>query len=175
MFNFKVLIILLIFSSCSSLTENIIKKDNFKIKNGRFNNLSWNDSTVFRRSSWYKELTLMFDLYLQKIDSNSPFFNWYSESEQEKIKSCEESYIGISYSIDSKKVSQALFYSEMEKNGFENFPVRGFKDHLKVHPIFDKKNMKLYKINGFCLVDKSKYSSQSLIVNFPGFSSTKVN
>ena len=169
------LILLSVILSCSNMSENVARHHHFEMKSGRFEKNTWTDSIIFHRTSWYQELSLVFDIFLYRIDATSPFFQWFSDSEKEKITSCEESFVSLSYQIDTNKITQSNYTEEMQKNGFENFVLTEFKRNMQLHPVFDKQNLKLYKIQGFCLASSKRTVGDPIFINFPGFNTIHAN
>jgi hypothetical protein len=170
-------IILFLFLSlqfaCSNQSKNNVKEGNFVLKGGKLNQDFWEDEIKFKRTTWFTELTMVFDLYLAKVDDSSPFYNWLGVAEKSYIKDrCQSVYLALSYSMDSEKISQPFFKEQMSKVGLSQFTLTDFKSHLRLHPQYEPANLRLYQINGYCaekLVDEN-----SFLINLPGFNTTSI-
>ncbi len=156
---------------CSNLTQNLIRKGEFTIYRGVFEDKFWNTKLRFYRLSWYRELSLFFELLIVNIPKGSPFNNWFSESEKDTVKNCTTFFVTIAYSMDHKKISQRMFINEMEANDLEEVAIVTFAKNLELHPDFDKSALGQYRIRGFC--SKTKEINK-IYINFPGFNKTNV-
>ncbi|PIP94640.1 MAG: hypothetical protein COW00_08990 [Bdellovibrio sp. CG12_big_fil_rev_8_21_14_0_65_39_13] len=160
-------IISLLLISCSSQTKNMISSGDLVLKGGVFKTQKWSDPLTFERKSWYKEFTLLFDVLYQKIDLQSPFAQWYSESEKESINSCSEALLVVSYHLDAKRISYSMFKEQMSKAGYEEFALEEFGQNLKLHPDYEYLSLSLHKVHGFCR--KGTSLDSDLRISFPGF------
>lgn len=162
------LLALAILASCSTLNKNMIKKGTYTISGGVYQNQKWEDSLDFNRVSWFKELTLTFDVFLTTIDKGSPFYNWFSEDEKKLVSSCVDSKVSLTYAWDPMQVSRENFYAEMEKIGYERLSIPHFHNNMKMHPNFARVNVYLYKTSLLC---RKKLSGEKLVISFPGWNS----
>jgi hypothetical protein len=162
-FSFLVLFFLL---SCSSLNKNMTKSGELSLKGGVFHNQSWSESLVFSRNSWFKELTLIFELLSTRIDKRSPFYQWLSETEKRSIANCEDSLVVVTYAQDPDRISRAMFIEQLKGLGYERFSLVNFGRHLKMHPHYETLSLQLYQVDGLCL---EKDRGEKLTVRFPGF------
>lgn len=144
----------------------MIKQGEYTISGGVFENQKWESSLDFERTSWFKELTLTFDVFLAKIDKASPFYQWFSEDEKKMVESCLDSRVSLTYAWDPMQVSRSSFYDELEKQGYERLSIPTFHSNVKMHPNFARINVYLYKTSLIC---RKKLGSEKLIVSFPGW------
>jgi hypothetical protein len=150
------------------MSRNLVDQSHFHVDGGVFKDQRWREDMVFNRVSFYNEMTLIFDTYLSKVDQNSKFYQWFSESEKSIIQKCEEAYVSLSYSSDTDKFTNPQYKEMMIRNGFRPFIIPQFKSHMKVHPDYDKTNFRLYKFDGYC---REKDIGQDIVFTLPGFNS----
>ena len=156
--------------SCSNLTKNIIKQDSRYLRGGVFEKMKWDDSLKFERTSWFHELTLVFDSMLAPIDDQSPFYKWLSKSEKDSLDRCQRSYISVSYAYDSKKISQLMYRDILKKQGLKEVAIPQFKGAFALHQDNEKLSLQLYKIKAFCYDGPKK----KLTISFPSFNSVDI-
>ncbi|GAB4013571.1 MAG: hypothetical protein Fur0010_10530 [Bdellovibrio sp.] len=169
---YLVFAISLILLSCSSQTKNMISKGQLIVKGGVFKDKQWNDSLVFDRVSWYKEMTLLYDALYTKPVVEGTFANWFSESELKAIRECPDSLIFVTYQLDNKRLSHLMFKDQLKKLGYEEFALENFGNNLRLHPNFEELALGPYKINGYCR--KGGVLDADLRVTFPGFQEIKL-
>lgn len=164
----KLFVTLLITMSCTTLNKNMVKEGKYDITGGVFENLRWEDTLTFKRVSWFKELTLTFDIFMVNIGKESPFYSWFSKDEKQVVESCLDSKVMLTYAWDPMQISREGFYSEVEKLGYERISIPNFHGHVKMHPNFARINVYLYKTSLIC---RRKIGDSKLVISFPGFNS----
>jgi hypothetical protein len=169
----KVILVLLpfILFNCSTLDKNLIKRGEYRIGGGVHNSSKWEDDLMFTRISWFKELTLSFDLLEAQVGKESPFYNWFSEDEKEMLGECIESHIVVTYAWSPMQISRTSFFTAMEAQGFSRISIPTFQKNLQMHPNFARLNISLYKTDALC---RKKISSGKLMLRFPGFKQTSL-
>ncbi len=167
-FMLRLILAFLLLCSCSNLSKNTIYEGTFDVKSGVHQNVSWEDALVFKRTSWFQEATLLFDLMLVSVDSGSPFYHWFSSDEKSLLGQCEKNYVVLAYALNSKKLSNREFVAQAEDSGFEEIKLPSFKSHLSLHPVFTRQSLRLYKVYGLCQ-KKAAIGQKKLIVRFPGY------
>ena len=167
------LVILCLFSiySCSTLDKNLIKRGTYRIGGGVHNSEKWEDDLLLKRISWFKELTLSFDLLETKIGKESPFYRWFSEDEKEMLDQCIDSHVVVTYAWSPMQISRTSFFSAMEEQGYERISIPTFQKNLQMHPHFARLNISLYKTHALC---RKRLSSSKLMLRFPGFKETSL-
>ena len=158
--------------SCSNLEKNMVKNGDLIIKGGVFQSQEWNDNLKFTRYSWYKELTLVFDLLLTKLDHKTPFYAWLSNSEKEALAQCRESMVVVTYVWDPDKINRGMFFEQTERLGYERLSLPNFKRHLKMHPNYEALSLQLYNIEALC---KKQSSTEQFAIRFPGYKETFIS
>jgi len=148
------------------LDKNLIKRGQYRIGGGVHNDLKWEDDLFFTRISWFKELTLSFDLLETQIGKESPFYNWFSEDEKEMLNACIDSHVVVTYAWSPMQISRTSFFTAMEAQGYERIAIQTFQKNLQMHPHFARLNIGLYKTHALC---RKKISGGKLMLRFPGF------
>jgi len=156
-------------SACatSNMSKNTTKDGNFILNGGRSGEKIWTEALIFEHLSWYKELALLFDVYVTRLDRNSPFASWLSERELENLESCKDFLITVSYSLDPKRISSLMFLEEMKKQGFTRISLNSFNSYLKLHPDYESSTLQLYEVYGLCGTHKVK--PEGISIQFPSF------
>ncbi len=165
--NFITIIFILSLTSCSHLSDNFIGQDSFYLRGGVSAHRKWNDHLIFKRTSWYHEVNLLFDVFLAEVDLKSPFSLWPSENEKESLRRCLQSFYVLNYSLDANLASPQELISQFEKQGFSILQVPQFKKSLQLHPDFVSNSLHLYKVYAICLKDGPHKTS--LDVSLPSF------
>lgn len=159
---------ILTLGSCSNLSKNFDTSGEFVLKGGTFQNSKWKDELVFSRSSWFHEVTLLYDFLNTRVDPRSPFYDWFSNGEKELLASCSDAYLIVDYSLDSKKVSKKMVENDAKRAGYEKIAVTNFKTHLQLHPDSDVLSLLLYDVYGLCY--KGELSQrEKVVIRVPGF------
>lgn len=167
----KVILVLTIFLSlfsCSTQTKNMISTGEQTVKGGVYRNEKWQESLIFKRYSWYKEMTLLFDALIVPVPTDNSFSKWLSDTEKSYSQSCQSALVVVTYFLDSKRLSYTMFKDQMKAAGYEEFSLDQFGKHLKLHPDFETLSLTLYKVQGFCR--KGSVLDSKPVIAFPGFS-----
>ena len=162
----KKLCILFIILSCSNFVHNRTHKNTFHLRGGKAEGAQWHDHLIFKRISWYAEMTLLYDLLYTEIGTESPFFRWLSENEQKDLKQCPKSFVVISYQLDSDRLSHSQFENFTEQSSFQKIILTDFYNTIKMHPDFRRHFLHLYEVYALCAKNPS---INSIYVNFPNF------
>ncbi len=144
----------------------MVRHDELDISGGVYQQQQWDDEMALTRVTWYRELTVVFDLFLHRIDSKSKFYQWFSKSEKEMINSCTKFFVTITYNSLDHGINQRMFLNQMKKNGYETYAIATFAKHLRSHPDYLKWTLHSHKIAGQCL---NSIGKKELIMNFPGY------
>ena len=161
-------LILIVLSACANLSKNQIIDEEFDLRGGKFGNQQWDQALVFNRTSWYTELTLVYDVLLAQMNEGNPFWQWLSNSEKESIKACSNHYVAVAYAQDSAKISHTDFKNMAREAGYRSFALPQFSSYLKLHPDFSKNSFHLYQVFGLCL-EPDKASRDNILIQFPNF------
>ena len=151
----------------------MVKKGDLEIRNGNYKNKIWKGRILFKRTSWFQELNLLYDVLVWKVSEKSKFFEWFSEEEAAKVKSCSSFIISLSYQMDQSKLSHQMFFEQIRKYDYELVNMNNFYNQLKFHPDFTENSLSLYRFEGLCL--SKKKDDKDVVINFPGFESKILN
>lgn len=176
MHRFITILLLLAFSSCASGPINKTQQNDIHMTGGHFERKSWDDTLVFKKTSWYLGATLGYDLLLTRIDKSSPFNNWL-ESNSKDVQNCKEFYVGLIYSYNRSLMfdleSPVYIKNQISELGFKEISIPQFRSHLAAHTVFQQWNLKRYKIAGFCF-DKMSSIPKEIPISLPGFKTINV-
>lgn len=151
----------------SNMSRNTTQEGDFLLNGGKNGQQSWNDGLIFKHLSWYKELSLVFDVHLARLDKNSPFLSWLSPKEKENYDSCHDFIVTVAYAIDGKRISMPMFMDVMKKQGFSRISLSQFHSFLKLHPDFELSSLQNYEVFGLCGTQEPK--SDGISIEFPSF------
>lgn len=168
-FNISYVLIILFTISCSnysSLSRNLIQKGNGVIKGGTNGLEEWKVNLPLERYSWFFELSMYYDLYFGKISKDSPFRKWFSTNELERLDSCVDHFMALSYQIDSNKLSINEFKRQMEEQNYKELIFPNFSRQLSLHPDYLSYSFSSYKTHFFC---RESLKKGPIMINFPGF------
>lgn len=163
---------LLCLLSCSILSKNMFKEGKISFYGGRFSNKSWTEKLIFKRFSWFQELSLVFDFTWTELERKSKFFNWISNEEIEKISSCNKIYVSFFYSSDEKEDLEKIFFDQLKFQYLSEVKLEGFEENIKMHPNYNGLSLKFYKFKSFCLKVSEK---PQIFVNMPGFNKVRLD
>jgi hypothetical protein len=158
--------------SCSNLSKNTVEEGRLLLRNGVYTDKAWKEDLVFQRTSWYRELTLSFDLMLAQVFPQSSFNFWFSKDELDTFVKCADARVVVAYSMDTKEIPYSSLYEQIEKSGFTRFDLPEFKKHLLAHPDSQINGFHLYHVFGIC---KKNKDLRPLIMNFPGYLEKRIN
>ena len=162
----KKIFFILVFFSCSHLESNKVFEGVLHLRGGKGAGQQWDQSLIFKRISWYNEITLLYDILYTKISKDSPFFNWFSEDEKRSLQKCSKSFIVMSYELDNERLSHSLFDSFVDNSGFEKMALVTFRDTIKIHPDFRRHAFHLYEVFALC---SSSHTQENILIDFPNF------
>jgi hypothetical protein len=166
-----IVMVALVFTfSCSNLSKNTIQQGELPIRNGVFQNQEWKEDLILNRYSWYHELTLQFEVLIGKIPEQSGFNFWLSKDELSEISKCQNFYLMLAYSHDTKNIPYSALNDQLDKSGFKKMELMEFKRNLWQHPDANMNSLRLYQVFGVCKKDNLK----PFRISFPGFSEIEV-
>lgn len=153
--------------SCSSLSKNMVKSGKLILRGGTE---SLNQDLVFKRYSWYQELTLNFDILITDLLKTDEFYQVFTSNEKDILKQCESVYIAFSYEQDAARLSRAHFLATLQALGAEEVVTSEFQKEMKMHPDFIEESLQLYRFHTLCF----KKKNLSFQMKFPGFPEQKI-
>ncbi|OFZ27847.1 MAG: hypothetical protein A2381_07570 [Bdellovibrionales bacterium RIFOXYB1_FULL_37_110] len=161
----------LVLIGCSSSTKNQINHNQFSIREGSYKNKKWSDDLVFKRTSWFQEISMLFDVLASEINSSSPFFEWFSDFEKSEIHKCGHFVLILSYRLTDTRLSDGMFVGELKKLGYQMIEIPHFKDNLKLHPDYLNELLEHYKVRGAC---RTTQESSGLLISLPGYAPVNI-
>lgn len=161
-----ILLLSLLISSCALTGKNLIQREDFELYGGATSGNRWDEQLVFKRASWYLEMTMIFDVLYAEITPESKFYNWFSTAEKVTLKKCEKSFLTIFYAKDSDRVSKSDFLKQARSTGLDQIVVNTFSKAFKLHPQYIANSFQLYDISIFCRRDQKQ---TPLKIEFPNF------
>lgn len=159
-------LLLLLLMSCSTMTKNAFMKGDLTLEGGVSRDHRWDDHLVMTRASWFKELTMYFDVFFAHIDDSSPFYSWFSESEKASLKDCVDIIVTSSYAFRPRDISRTMFRDEMAKFGYTPIALNEFERNLRMHPDFARYQMGVYSAHAYC---RKGMQASDIVIGFPGF------
>lgn len=174
---FLIYTFLLSLISCAMGPANSTKQTHISVTGGNYQQKSWDDSLVFKRTSWFMGATMAYDILITKLDKNSPFSYWL-ESDQDKFANeCSEVYIALIYSyigsINLDIQSTARITKQISDIGFEEIAAASFRNNIGAHNVFNMWHLGHHKIAGFCY-KKLSGAPQEIPVAMPGFKTINI-
>ncbi len=157
---------LILMSSCSTMTKNTYMNGEITLEGGRVEGKSWEDELILKRSSWFKELTMYFDVLYAHVNQDSPFYDWFSTSEKHSLKECVDVIVTSTYAFRPRDISRTMFREEMAKYGYEPIALNSFEQNLRMHPDFARFQMGVYSAHAYC---RKGMKTADISIFFPGF------
>ncbi len=154
-----------LFLGCSSLNRNKVARGSVNFQGGISHSQEWSESLNFKRYSWFKELTLVFDLLVAPLPLDSPFYHWALPGEKSALQSCHKALIVLNYNQGHPRATQGIFVQQMEKSGYSKMGLPNFSRHLKMHPAYSESGLQLYRAYALCAKSEPLPSN----IHFPGF------
>ena len=149
----------------------MFKEGNFSLKGGRFLEKKWQNKIIFKRYSWYKDLSLSFEILLGEIKKDSNFYSWISPENKEEIKKCEKLFISLIYYPDKHKKLYKLISQKLDKKGLKRVNLKRMEENLKMHPDLDQFFYHNYINQIFCSKVKKSIEVEAQL---PGFEDVKI-
>ena len=149
----------------------MFKEGEFNLKGGRFLKKTWEDRIIFKRYSWYKDLSLNLDILLGEIKKDSNFFTWVSPSNEEKLKNCERLFVSLVYYPTKHKDFYKLISKKLDKKGLVEVKMTRVAENFKMHPDLDQFFHHNYINRFFCSEFKKNIEFN---LQFPGFKNIQI-
>lgn len=154
-------------SHCAHQSKNLISDGELVLYGGVKGQKKWSDKLEFKRYSWLHEFTMWFDVSIASIGADSPFNAWINEDERSMLSSCRKWALTLSYALDSKKISEKDFLSQVRAQGIEQILLPRLASNISSHPDFDQLGLNRHHIYVLC----QKGPPLPLVVEFSGFES----
>lgn len=171
-FLFSIMVILTSCSHTNNLSKNTVRKGKYLVRNGKYQDKTWEETLAFSRTSWYHELTMQYDFWMASITPQSSFNFWFSQPELEDVQKCDDFRVVLAYNQDTALIPNSLIKEQLENAKFKRIEIPEFKKHLLNHPDSENNSTRLYQIYGICRQVKDM---KPLILNFPGYEEITLN
>ena len=149
----------------------MFKEGAFQLKGGQFIARKTEEKIFFKRYSWYKELSLSFDLLIGEVEKESSFYSWISEDMKDELKKCKKLLVSFIYYPDKYKNLFELVSSNLDRKGLNKISLIKLEENLKMHPDLDQFFSHNYIYQSFCSKEKQY---KSLMIQLPGFERVKL-
>lgn len=157
------------FSCSSSRTRNRVYTSELAFKGGVYKAQEWSNSLNFKRISWFRDSSIVYEILVAKLDKESPFISWL-EKDKAEIDRCDEFYVGIYYADLNAPHGSFMIPSQLKAAGLEERSILDFSDQVKAHENYKDWNLEKHRVRGFC---KRKGTNTETIVTIPGYKSIK--
>jgi hypothetical protein len=169
----RILLLMLIFivGSCAMnrARKNIAYSD-ISINGGVYNNKDWRDKLSFKRTSWFREASMDYDILFHKLDKTSSFASWMG-SDQKYLTDCHEFYVALVYADINAPNGTPFLVNQIDSIGVKKVGIQDFKENLKAHENFRDWRLTQHKVVGFCRPESLK---EDIVISIPGFKSVKL-
>lgn len=161
------LVVLFLSVSCANnMSQNSVNETERHISGGTYRSSTWSDEMIFKRISWFQELTMIYDAWFYRMPAESPFKQWFAKDELTEVGECRELLIVLHYHYDSKRISERMFKDEMNLNKYEEIYVPQMAKNMKLHPDIIKWRLQKHKVMAFC---RKNLTDEPIVINFPNF------
>lgn len=163
---------ILVMASCASdRGRKNIALGEVVINGGIHHDKQWDDKLVFKRTSWFQESSMEYDIMIHKLDKTSPFAAWL-EADKSYFDKCHDFYISLIYADPlATHLTKAFLVDQMDKLGLDDKSIPSFEANLKAHDNYEDWRLNQYRIVGFC---KPEPPTRDLVISVPGFKSTRI-
>lgn len=140
------------------------------INGGVYNNKEWKDKLIFKRTSWYIEASMEYDIMIHRLHDQSQFANWMGD-DRKFLKECYRFLVALIYADFNAVNSASYLVNQIEDAGLREVSIPDFKANLKSHDNFRDWRLSQYKVVGFCQEDPN---DKDLVISIPGFKQTRL-
>lgn len=160
------------FAACSTYRgQNRIQEDLVRFPGGVYQDKTWSETLVFKRTQFFIGATLYYDILAAKLDERSPFMNWLGETKSDALQ-CESFYVFMFYRNPRRAVPQRSILDQLERQGGDIVSVMDFRRNLREHYVSDEMHFLGHKARGVCF--KSPRMAEKLEISLPGFNKTNL-
>lgn len=157
--------------ACSSMSKNFTQRGELIFDGGVYQGKTWSQNLVFKRMTWYNEFTTAFDVAFYRIDSTSPYFDWFSAEEKATVRtSSGPCFIAFYYSLDSKRLPPSIFKEQIKEMGGDFKLFRNFYENLLNHPQAPYYSLSMYTREGICFA----HPVEKIMLDVPGFNTVEI-
>lgn len=165
---------ILTLAGCAAVpTDNRVERATNTFKGGLLGEEVWSDRLSFTKLGFYNGASLIFDIYMTRLDANSRFTAWLSPYEKEALASCKQFLVTMDYNNWRSLIKHRDFVIQMEKNGFKEVQIPYFATQIKSHPNYNDWNLNYHRVQAFCKQSELG-GNDPLEITFPGYRTVKV-
>ncbi len=169
---FLLLIASALATSCSHYRgHNRIQKGNVKFPGGVYRDKTWDDTLVFKRTSFFQGAKLYHDVLITELGKDSPFRAWLGSDRSEADK-CQKFYVTMVYKSLVGAVSRQKIFRQIEGLQLRPIFISDFAENIQEHYITDEMRLYGYKLKGFCQLASGDLDS--INISLPGFSEVNI-
>lgn len=162
---------LIVISCASDRGRKNIALGEVVINGGIHEDTEWDDKLVLKRTSWFQESSMEYDIMISKLDKNSNFARWL-EGDKIYFDQCHDFYVALIYADPlTTHLSLAFLVDQMDKIGLDDKSIPSFEANLKAHDNYQDWRLNQYRIVGFC---RPEPPTRDLVISVPGFKSTRI-
>lgn len=163
-------LIFLCVSCAGVLKRNVVTHSDIVFRGGTFHDQRWEEELVFRRVSWFDEITMLYDFAYARIDENNPFVSWLGK-ERLSIAECDQFYAVLIYTKRNSVANTSFLKDQFTRAGYDEMILVDFADEVRSHQGFKDWRLSQHKILGLCRRAEAK---SPISLHLPGFDSVSV-
>lgn len=162
----KYLVILVFLSSCAAILDrNAVITSDIVFRGGTHGKKSWDEKLIFDRTSWYKEVNMVYDISIAEIEPESPFRKWLG-GEALRAGKCDRLFIGLFYAQSGAPTNTASFIQQFREANLEDLVLLDFQKQFEAHEGFRDWRLSRHKLVGLCARSNSRFP---VAIEVPGF------
>ena len=150
---------------CASFSLNQVTTSKLVLKNGYFDGEFVKSELVFKKISWYREASLIYQINLAEVSENMPHFKWFSSAVQKDIRKCSRFYVALLYSHSNDYIYHDQVKEQLNQQGIQLYLIPNFWGILIMHPQFKKGSLHLHRGKGLCIEDEK----ESILLKLSGY------
>lgn len=166
----KYILILLLVSCSSVFKRSSVMESDVVIKGGTYHDKKWDEELVFKRVSWFDEVTMAYDFLYAKLNEDNPFRNWLGK-ERMGVAKCSDFYAVLVYTKRNSIVNRTALIQQFVQKGYEEMVLVDFSHELQAHQGFRDWRLTDHKIMGICAKPQAQ---KPVEIEMPGFRNVKV-
>lgn len=160
---------LLTLCACSSYRgHNRTDKMLVRLKGGIYEDQKWDDTLIFKRTSFYEGAKLNHDMIITKLDKTSPFYQWMGD-QKSILDNCTEVFVALFYKDMNaiRAVPISYMRDQIIKTGLQEITIQNFAYYLRQHYAFDEWILTDHKVYGYC--NRSGVKTRKIHMTMPGY------
>ena len=168
---FQSMILCWLVSACSTMDTNYVKRSVHHVKGGKSRTSEWKEELTFKRTSWYYQASLLYEINIAQIAPDSAFLNWFDDGELSSVKGCKQLLWVIDYAYDGRRVQKNYVKNILSNKGFVDISAPNFEKNFINHPDTPLMTNRNYKMQLFC---HQSTTMNEIYATIPGFNEEKI-